>query len=165
MISIRRIGDGATDVSVFYSKGMYEEQAGVKPDGERLAKRVMKGAETINVHNAINHPVAGGFIPAPDDETGTNNMMLIQNAVCVPIKAADGRILGALEGMNKRGEQNTHFTDEDQESLEQLAMLVACAIERLELHETFTRTDLRRQAWRGNSEAIQKLEFLKKSLI
>ena len=27
----------------------------------------------------------GGFIPAPDDETGSNNMLLIQNCIAVPI--------------------------------------------------------------------------------
>jgi len=188
VVTIRRIGDGENDSEcVFYSKAPYQEHApgGVKPDAERLAKRVMVSRKTINVPNAINHPVAGGFIPAPDDETGTNNMLLIQNVLAVPItvqcepcggagtmagesrggyiymageskcpghcQGTGRKVLGALEGLNKSGEQNTHFTEVDITSLEQLAELAACAIERLELNDSWERTDRRRRVIRSFS--------------
>jgi hypothetical protein len=73
--------------------------------------------EAYNVGNAVNHPVAGGFVPGIDegDKGAGSNMILIHNVVCVPIVAKDGRTIGALEALNKQGDQNPAFTEEDQQ--------------------------------------------------
>ncbi|NLE36411.1 MAG: sigma 54-interacting transcriptional regulator, partial [Pirellulaceae bacterium] len=49
-----------------------------------------------------------------------------QTVLCVPLDAADGRRLGAFELLNKRSGQ---FTEEDQESLVELAAWAAIALE------------------------------------
>jgi sigma-B regulation protein RsbU (phosphoserine phosphatase) len=76
-----------------------------------------------------------------------------RNLTCVPVKRPDGRVIGVLQALNRRGE--TPFDREDLALLEALADQAAIALERDRLHrESLTHTRLVEQLALANE--IQK---------
>lgn len=130
------MGGGDANKSMFFSRVPAAPSPenlpldGMKKDSERLARHVIATGEVVNVPNAINHKLAGGFIQGPDDEGVGKLMVLVHNVLCVPVTDADGTTIGAVEVMNKQGEQNHSFTEGDTVSLQELAQLVSAATQR-----------------------------------
>src|SRR3990172_2960268 len=88
-----------------------------------IAGEVLKTGEIINAEDAYSHPK---FNREVDKKTGyTTNTLL-----CVPMKDINGKPIGVLQTLNKKGGM---FSKEDEEVLEVFASHAAIAVENAKL--------------------------------
>jgi DNA-binding response OmpR family regulator len=92
----------------------------LKP-GQGIAGWVAEHGKPLLVPDVQKDP---RFYANVDHSTGFRSRSIL----CVPLKAK-GRVIGVLEAINKRGEPDLAFTEEDQEMLTALASWVAVAVE------------------------------------
>ena len=95
------------------------------PVGEGIAGWVVQTGQSALVNDVQQDP---RFLRQVDSTTGFTT----RNVLCVPLQY-QGRIIGALETLNKRAPGG--FTEEDQQWLEMLATQAAIAIENARLYE------------------------------
>lgn len=100
------------------------------PEDKGIVGQVIATDETIKVNDAYNDP---RFHADVDAQSGYKT----RNLVCVPVRDAEGRLIGAFECINKhRG----HFTEDDVDSLKQLGVHAATAIRNTREWEQLIRT-------------------------
>ncbi len=95
------------------------------PVGQGIAGWVVQTGQSVIVNDVQQDP---RFLRDVDSTTGFTT----RNVLCVPLQYR-GRIIGALETLNKRSP--TGFTEEDRQWLEMLATQAAIAIENARLYE------------------------------
>jgi Nif-specific regulatory protein len=88
------------------------------PPGQGVAGHVVRTGQALVLPRVEDDP---RFFPAVDAETGYRTRSLL----CVPVRDADGRTLGALQMLNKRGA----FSDDDAARLHGLATQLAAVLE------------------------------------
>lgn len=94
------------------------------PIGVGIAGTVGKTGETMNIPDAYNDP---RFNPEFDKKTGFRTRSIL----CVPMKNMQGRIIGAIQVLNKR---TGIFLPEDEVLLSALSSQAAVAIENADLY-------------------------------
>jgi phosphoserine phosphatase RsbU/P len=92
--------------------------------GVGIAGQVAKTLTLLNVPDAYADP---RFNPKFDKETG----FLTRNILCAPLLAQDGRLLGVIQLLNKRG--TAPFTTDDETLLTAFAAIAGVAIDRARL--------------------------------
>ncbi len=97
--------------------------------GSGIAGQVAKTGETINIGDAYRD---ARFNPAVDRKTGYRTRTIL----AMPVKNEDGKILGALQVLNKRG---GGFTRGDEELLGAFAAQAAVALQIAVLHQELRR--------------------------
>jgi diguanylate cyclase (GGDEF)-like protein len=98
------------------------------PIGMGIAGTVGQTGEVINIPNAYEDP---RFNPAFDQKTG----FLTKSTLCVPLKNSRGKIIGAIQVLNKK---NGVFTSNDESLLSALASHASVAIENADLYQRLT---------------------------
>jgi transcriptional regulator with GAF, ATPase, and Fis domain len=88
------------------------------PHDAGIVGEVMLTGKTVHVDDAYQDP---RFNPAVDKESGYRT----RNLLCVPMHSPEGDLVGAFEGINKKGGS---FDDEDEISLKQLGIHAATAM-------------------------------------
>jgi len=96
------------------------------PDDAGIAGRVLNTGRPMRV--ARESPEQRAIDRRVDSQLGYHT----ENLLCVPLKTRAGRILGVFEVMNKK---NGEFTEEDEESLLDLAEQAAAALESVRDYE------------------------------
>ena len=94
------------------------------PLGSGIAGHVAKSGEILNIPNAYADP---RFNRDVDVQTGYHT----RNILCLPIRNKSGKIIAALQLLNK---EQGGFTDEDVDSLLMLSGHMALALENAQLH-------------------------------
>ncbi len=92
------------------------------PAKEGIVGETLRTGQSIVVHDAYSD---SRFNADVDRESGYRT----RNLICVPLRDADGTIVGAFEAINRRS--NLDFTDEDVECLTQLGTQAAVALRNL----------------------------------
>jgi serine/threonine protein kinase len=110
--------------------------------GQSVAGRAAAEARPLSVEDAQNDP---RFDPSLDRESG----FLTRNVLAVPLKHADGQVVGVLEVVNSPRE----FTKDDEAFLEEVAQHVTSALEQAALRNA----ELREARREGAGEAIRDL--------
>ena len=75
------------------------------PLGKGIAGFVAKTGELINLEDAYKSPL---FNQQTDKETGYRT----RTVLCIPLKSKEGKIIGALQALNKKGDGAFTFNDE-----------------------------------------------------
>jgi serine phosphatase RsbU (regulator of sigma subunit) len=102
-----------------------EQQEIRLPLGKGIAGHVAKTGETVNISDAYADP---RFNPEVDQHTGYRT----RNILCLAIRNKSGKIIAALELLNRKDGQ---FTDEDIDILLTLSGHMALALENAQLHK------------------------------
>ena len=92
------------------------------PASEGIVGETLRTGEAVTVNDAYADP---RFNQSVDRQSGYRT----RNLICVPLKDADGSIVGAFEGINRN--RNLDFTVEDVECLQQLGTQAAVALRNL----------------------------------
>lgn len=95
------------------------------PLGKGIAGHVAKTGEIVNIPDAYADP---RFNPEVDKRTGFRT----RNILCLPIRNKPGKIIAALQLLNKK---QGPFTDEDADFLITLSGHMALALENAQLHQ------------------------------
>jgi adenylate cyclase len=95
------------------------------PVGRGITGYVVSTGEPLNIKDAYSDP---RFNPEIDKRTGYRTRTLL----CIPIKTDQGKIMGAIQVLNKNAGV---FTEEDEELLHALGSQVAIALENASLTE------------------------------
>ncbi len=93
------------------------------PAREGIVGETLRTGRAIRVDDAYDDP---RFNQDVDRRSGYRT----RNLICVPLKDADGRIIGAFEGINRNGDQP--FSDDDVECLQELGTQAAVALRNLQ---------------------------------
>ena len=102
---------------------------GVKGASLRLPAKEGIVGETLRTGKAIRVDVASEdprFNPEVDRKSGYKT----RNLICVPLRDADGTVIGAFEGINRNGD--APFSDDDVECLQELGTQAAVALRNLQ---------------------------------
>ncbi|MGH7127872.1 MAG: sigma-54 interaction domain-containing protein, partial [Planctomycetaceae bacterium] len=100
------------------------------PDGTGIVGQVIHSGRTVRVDDAYNDT---RFDRSVDRKSG----YVTRNLLCVPMRDGEGTLIGAFEVINKN--QGT-FSPEDEESVEQLALQAAIAIQNTREREQLLRS-------------------------
>jgi sigma-B regulation protein RsbU (phosphoserine phosphatase) len=95
------------------------------PVGHGIAGFVAQTGETLNIPNAYAEP---RFNAQVDQQTGFRT----RNILCLPIRSKTGKVIAALQLLNKR---QGDFTDEDADFLRTLSAHMGLALENARLHQ------------------------------
>jgi phosphoserine phosphatase RsbU/P len=95
------------------------------PMGKGIAGHVAKTGEIVNIQDTY---ADARFNPEIDKQTGFRT----RNSLCLPIRNKAGRIIAALQLLNKK---HGAFTDEDADFLLTLSGHMALALENAQLHQ------------------------------
>lgn len=115
------------DIWIQSGTGLAERDITV-PIDTSIVGRVIKTGEAI-VEEDLEKTVGS------HDVIGVKTGFLARNALCVPVQGAqEGKVIGAIQILNKRGGK---YTDEDRATLQRLASLV-----RLNLEDIFMRQEM-----------------------
>ncbi len=101
------------------------------PAREGIVGETLKTGRAIRVDDAYDDP---RFNQEVDRKSGYRT----RNLICVPLKDADGKIIGAFEGINQNEE--LPFTEDDVECLQELGTQAAVALRNLQERNLLTRS-------------------------
>ena len=102
------------------------------PDNVGIVGDVIRTGETVRVNDAYNDE---RFDPSVDKSSGFKT----HNLLCVPLKNNAGELIGAFEVMNKE-KGKSDFNDDDAQSLEELGIQAATALENTREIEQLSRS-------------------------
>lgn len=104
--------------------GELARHAVVVPLGVGISGHVAQTLEPLNVHDAYADP---RFNPSFDRDTGFRT----RNILCAALLSHDGRLVGVIQLLNKRG--NAAFSEDDEVLLRAFASIAGVAIDRTRL--------------------------------
>lgn len=104
--------------------GELARHAVVVPLGVGISGHVAQTLEPLNVHDAYADP---RFNPSFDRDTGFRT----RNILCAALLSHDGRLVGVIQLLNKRG--NAAFSEDDETLLRAFASIAGVAIDRTRL--------------------------------
>ena len=118
------VDDKSHQIWSLIAHGLEKEEIRL-PLGQGISGHVAATGEIVNIPDAYADP---RFSRDVDRQTGYHT----RNLLCLPIRNKSGKIIAALELLNKTAGQ---FTDEDSEFLLTLAGHMAVALENAQLHQ------------------------------
>lgn len=101
------------------------------PAREGIVGETLRTGKAIRVDDAYDDP---RFNQEVDRRSGYRT----RNLICVPLRDADGRIMGAFEGINQN--EGLPFTEDDVECLQELGTQAAVALRNLQERNLLTRS-------------------------
>lgn len=116
--------DPKEDVLRNHVSGELARHAVVVPLGSGISGHVAKTLEPLNVHDAYADP---RFNPSFDRDTGFRT----RNILCAALLSHDGRLVGVIQLLNKRGD--APFSEDDEVLLRAFASIAGVAIDRTRL--------------------------------
>ncbi len=118
------VDESTQEIWSLIAHGMEKEEIRL-PLGKGIAGHVAKTGEVVLIPNAYSDP---RFNPEVDRRTGYATRTIL----CVPIRNKAGKIIAALQLLNK---QSGAFTEEDADFLLTLSGHIALALENAQLHQ------------------------------
>jgi sigma-B regulation protein RsbU (phosphoserine phosphatase) len=106
------------------ASGLEHEEIRI-PVGRGVAGTVARSGETINVENAYT-------LPYFDSSYDKKFNFVTRSLLCLPIRHFDGKIVGVIQLLNKRGA--ARFSGDDVDFLQKLSGHMAMALEKARLH-------------------------------
>jgi sigma-B regulation protein RsbU (phosphoserine phosphatase) len=106
------------------ASGLEHEEIRI-PVGRGVAGRVAQSGETISVEDAYT-------LPYFDSSYDKKFNYITRSLLCLPIRHFDGKIVGVIQLLNKRG--GNQFTNDDVDFLQKLSGHMAMALEKARLH-------------------------------
>jgi len=122
--TIFMVDDKTAEIWSLIAHGLEKEEIRL-PLRHGISGHVAATGEIVSIPDAYADP---RFTPDIDKHTGYRT----RNLLCLPIRNKDGKIIAALELLNKKV---GHFTNEDSEFLLTLAGHMAVALENAQLHQ------------------------------
>ena len=122
--SLFMVDEQTSEIWSLIAQGLEKQEIRL-PLGRGIAGHVAATGEIVNIPDAYADP---RFNPEVDKRTGYRT----RNILCLPIRNKAGKIIAALQLLNKK---DGFFTDEDSEFLLTLSGHMALALENAQLHQ------------------------------